>query len=530
MCSLCCAQTTFADQPQKYAIQFGMSQIGFPEGSIPQVGPFAEKSIYTTIVNYKSGKWIQYKIGFYDTKEGALEDIKVVQTFYSDAFLISENPPPTTDSLDKFRSPSRPRTAAGIKHLDGFVDIGEKENHTVEIREGEMNSPAGAMAKIANTRVVSKKELPPGYARPTLYDNDYIPDSLDSTDDETEKKVTNKIYGDSAYLNSLELAFRYKLASFEWDIASAADGGGYVDPGSGMLLPNVISELQWKDLAILELSFDGIFTLGDSSRSAYSSRPRIAPTFRFWGALGLVEDGQTQDSDYAGNNRSLEWSRSLSSSEGGDTLDLNGAFGIKITLVDRYNQILSVMPYLGYGYHEINLTTEEGNQVVSDQQTFDAWTGQVAGAPGYITLPTIGPFAGLNSSYDAEWKGFILGGRFEYEIYDLERRPFVVAYLDALYRIDEYSGEGNWNLRTDLAQGTSFEHTADSTGYDIEAGIEIYQHKRQYGLTFSLGYGSHSSSNGNNTFFMATGSNRSTRLNGVEWEYVNISIGLIKHF
>ena len=92
----------------------------------------------------------------------------------------------------------------------------------------------------------------------------------------------------------------YRVDSLDWNIAS--------DP-SGTLTPNILSELTWSDLKIIDLKVEFVNRGGDNSYA------------RGYFAYGIIMEGDNQDSDYNGDNRTLEFSRSNNSSDGRKVID-----------------------------------------------------------------------------------------------------------------------------------------------------------------------------------------------------------------
>ena len=92
----------------------------------------------------------------------------------------------------------------------------------------------------------------------------------------------------------------YRIDQLDWNIAGNNAGTN----------PNILSELTWKDLEIYQVQFKPSVTLGNSHRGGvrYHLRGMLG-----WGS---IVDGSNQDSDYAGDNRTLEFSRSNNSAGG----------------------------------------------------------------------------------------------------------------------------------------------------------------------------------------------------------------------
>lgn len=234
---------------------------------------------------------------------------------------------------------------------------------------------------------------------------------------------------------ALVLSSGYRQDQLDWNIAGTASGTS----------PNVISELTWRDMDILQLKAE---VTGRSPQQFY-----------FRGALGygMALDGENQDSDYAGDNRTLEFSRSVNGVDGSTVIDLSGALGYEISFGDQQQHAL--IPLLGYSLHLQNMRMTDGNQAL--------WNGVYAQMldptlPGTVPL---GPFSGLDSSYDSRWAGPFLGLDL---LWDLREQGN--AFLRLEYHWVKYHAEADWNLREDFAHPVSFEHDADGQGWVLEAG------------------------------------------------------------
>jgi hypothetical protein len=83
---------------------------------------------------------------------------------------------------------------------------------------------------------------------------------------------------------------------------------------------------------------------------------------------------------------------------------------------------------------------------------------------GYRVKPYAGPLDDLDSSYHTRWEGM------EYSV-----RPS--AYLgewglsfQVKFHVKDFSSEGNWNLREELAHPVSFTQTAEVSGWSVSLG------------------------------------------------------------
>jgi hypothetical protein len=224
--------------------------------------------------------------------------------------------------------------------------------------------------------------------------------------------------------SDITLSLGYRFDSLDWNIADNASG------------PNILSELEWRDMDILQLKADLVTT----NRTGYVFRGSVD--------YGWVRGGENQDSDYNGDNRTLEFSRSVNAVDGSRVYDLSGGLGF--TLFAGEAEQYRITPILGYSYHRQDLRMTDGFQII----------------------PASGPFPGLNSSYDAEWSGPWVGADFKT---NLQGGETLFARLE--HHWADYYGKANWNLRTvaidpvsALQHPVSFEHWADGRGWVLELG------------------------------------------------------------
>jgi len=287
----------------------------------------------------------------------------------------------------------------------------------------------------------------------------------------------------------------YRQDSLDWNIAGSTAGTN----------PNVLSELTWRDLEFLQVKGE---LAGANHNQTY---------FRGYLAYGLVLDGENQDSDYALDNRTAEFSRSVNGVDGSNTLDISGALGHVLPFgADGRHQFI---PLLGYSYHTQNLRMTDGNQVVSDLANAQIYD------PTITSMPPLGPFAGLNSSYDTQWHGFWLGAD---TIFALQDQGTVFARLEAHWV--DYLAEADWNLRSDFAHPVSFEHAAEGFGWVLELGWRqpVSNHKWVWGASVVLQQWRTDA--GLDWTYFADSSVGVTRLNEVNWESTALNLTLNKSF
>ena len=166
----------------------------------------------------------------------------------------------------------------------------------------------------------------------------------------------------------------FRTDNLDWNIAGNTSGTS----------PNVLSELQWENLDTFQLK-GGV-------------RMHILRSIYVRGSIGggWIYAGDVQDSDYLGDNRTLEFSRSNNSADSGTLWDASLGIGLSRT-VNFPGWRLEVAPLVGYSRHRQNLTITDGFQ----------------------TIPSSGPFAGLDSTYKATWKGPWFGTDVFFDIDDL---------------------------------------------------------------------------------------------------------------
>jgi hypothetical protein len=291
----------------------------------------------------------------------------------------------------------------------------------------------------------------------------------------------------------------YRQDHLDWNIAGNLDGTS----------PNVLSELSWDDLELLQVDARGSFTLG---------RPGAPVAFHLRSTLGVgaIIHGSNQDSDYGGDNRTLEFSRSNNDTSDGGALDFSIGGGPRFNIGGG---ALTLTPLFGYSYNGQYLRLSEGNQTVSNQDIATAVFGVDADGEPLVNVPPTGPFSGLDSSYDAHWWGPWLG-------LDLTLAPTPALTLTGSgeYHLGDYLGEADWNLRTDLAHPVSFDHQADASGVVLSLGTEWTFHRR-WALTGRFGYQKWQTDKGLHRVFLTDGTVGVTRLNEVNWESAALMVG-----
>jgi hypothetical protein len=271
--------------------------------------------------------------------------------------------------------------------------------------------------------------------------------------------------------------------TLQWSIAS--------DP-QGQQGPNVLSELTFKDVEFSLFEASGIVNV-------HQGLLRDSTLFIQY-QTGQATGGNVLDSDYDGNNRTGEYSRSRSSAEESTLNALNIGMGYRYP-ISRHNLLT---PVVAFTRHQQKMVMTSGKQLVDTRNPAN-----------------VGDFSGqLNSSYSATWTGVWVGAQWAFETPQHQLALTLKNYWMA------YSAEADWNLRSDFAHPKSFEHTAVGTGFGIDLSYQ-YQFSRHFSLRMNWQQQDWSTSTGKDKVFFADGTTGSTQLNGVTWEAAGFSMGLL---
>lgn len=259
--------------------------------------------------------------------------------------------------------------------------------------------------------------------------------------------------------------------------------------GTNSGFPNILSELKWENIEIATLNFGASYALDQSWLLNLDA------------VYGRIFDGDNQDSDYLGNNRTFEFSRSNNGADEGDVYDISLSAAYKIP----FNQFIELQPELGLSYHAQNLKMVDGNQTLS--------------AHGWNT--PLGPFSGLNTTYDATWFGPWVG--WSTLIKPAENLTFNFGFE---YHHISYDATANWNLRGDFAHPESFTHKADGYGW-ITRLEGLYKYSPKLTFDIALNYQEWlANENGVDKVFLADGASSIQPFNEVKWRSYGFSLGL----
>ena len=287
-----------------------------------------------------------------------------------------------------------------------------------------------------------------------------------------------------AYKPSFSMKTGYRVEQMKWSISA------FNTP------PNILSELTWSDVESYTLSGD--FRWSNATNLYVRGNVNV----------GWVAAGDVRDSDYLGDNRTQEFSRSYADA-GGAFWDAGIGAGYRFDLpLSGKGAFLRFIPVAGWSYHIQEMEMTEGVQALA----------------AYGWEVELGPFDGLQSSYDTKWDGPWLGIDFEL---GLNEKHSVNASFE--YHWASFSAEANWNLRSDFAHPVSFRHEADGDG--IFARIEYrYSPSQTWFWGVAMDYMNMDTDSGTDETYFADGSTYKAKLNELEWESFSILLSLGYYF
>lgn len=282
---------------------------------------------------------------------------------------------------------------------------------------------------------------------------------------------------------SLSLDAGFRSDDLDWSIAGDADGNA----------PNILSELTWENIKSQQLRLTGTVDV----QQRFVIRAAIG--------YGSIYEGQNQDSDYGGDNRTLEFSRSNNNSDDGRVWDVSIGIGPRL---DFGLNFFSLVPMVGYSYHVQSLTMTDG----------------------YQTIPNTGAISGLDSSYETRWQGPWMGVKMTIDaMQPLWLFQDVAFHFSFEYHWADYEAEADWNLRPDFEHPKSFEHDADGFGLDYALGATFFL-SDQFSFTLAYEFSEWQTEEGVDRVFFSDGTIGGTQLNRVRWTTRAWSLGVAYQF
>lgn len=286
---------------------------------------------------------------------------------------------------------------------------------------------------------------------------------------------------------SFDLKAGVRRDHLDWNIASDV---------TGKETPNVLSELTWDDVKLMEI--EGRIRHFEPTDSKIF-RGGVLLEGRMTG--GVTLSGDNQDSDYDGDNRTQEFSRSNNDVGDGHAFGFAAAVGYRFNIAQRYrptsHSFLTVTPLLGYGW---------------DTQTYKMTNG-------VQTIPALGAFDGLNSRYTTRWYGPFAGAEV-----NLEHNNHTLTLRGECQKLT-YSADADWNLRDDFMHDPSYKHEADGNGTKLGVAYS-YALSKNYDVTLDYNYLKRGAKNGTDTVYFSDGSTGQTRLNEVNNDSQALRLGM----
>jgi len=270
-------------------------------------------------------------------------------------------------------------------------------------------------------------------------------------------------------------------SEMSWSIAGNNNGSN----------PNILSELSWRNLT------DYILTINHSQ--PFFEDFQIVSSV----SLGVVKNGSVTDSDYFGDDRTFEFSRSVSNSQGRiSTWHFGLSHHSRIRLPNLADTIYT-QNTLGWMSKQIHLTMENGKQI----------------------LPFRDYIANLNSSYSSTWQGIYVATD---NAIRTGRKLVIGIKMSMLF--GQYHAQANWNLRSDFQHPVSFEHESNKAKTVKIKLYATFAFTRNLHGNFYTGYFTSDVNQGKDTAFFSDNTKGTTALNQVQYKGELVGTGIIFYY
>jgi len=207
----------------------------------------------------------------------------------------------------------------------------------------------------------------------------------------------------------------FQQSRFDWSIAGNAQGTN----------PNVLSELIWKNLKGPSYGLDIKYNI--------TERLSIKATNQY----SNITRGDAEDTDYADDNRQSAFYFDLLNANKGYLYNVDLQLDYQLLKLGKFY----INPVIGISYNQQKFhLLESANNPAS---------------------------SGLNSTYEARYKGFDLGGTF---VFKTDAFSIGATVLGGFYT---YSAKANWNLIPDFAKPVSFTHKANSFALNGDINLSV---------------------------------------------------------
>lgn len=265
-----------------------------------------------------------------------------------------------------------------------------------------------------------------------------------------------------------DLAAGYRRDSLKWSIAGPKG------------VPDVLSELTWKDIKSTQVMASAKMITCDNIYLSIS------------GDYGKIYHGVNHDSDFLGNDRTLEFSKTEAKADRGYVADASAGIGYFFGFVGGR---VILIPTVGYSINEQHFK----------QRDLFVELDLISGFSG--------PLSGLNSSYKTRWYGPWGGLEFAFR---MTRQ--LTLFGSGEYHIARFRARGDWNLRTDFIR--DFKQHGDAYGQIYTLGIS-YSCSRRWSASVVANLIRFRTCHGEDRTFFADGSIE-THLNPVRWHSYSI--------
>ena len=274
----------------------------------------------------------------------------------------------------------------------------------------------------------------------------------------TKDKITIAFYGD------------YRQENTRWSIAGNSDGQN----------PNVLSELQWKNLkqrgAGMDVKVDilhGIFFSGSYHRAK-------------------IYAGNVTDTDYGQDNRMSPTYQFNAESNRGHTSSYFAGLGYALELY----RALVISPYAGYGRTRQFLFINDSNTTSS--------AGELS----------------LNSTYHTNWSGPLAGLTVKTAMNNT-----IVVQADLSYLQSVYTGVADWNLIDAFAHPVSFRHLAN--GYQTNMSLQVnFQLLAGFSVFIKSNYRYAETGIGTDQLYLNDGRKVQSQFNGIVSTHKGFGLGI----
>lgn len=204
-------------------------------------------------------------------------------------------------------------------------------------------------------------------------------------------------------------------SKFDWSIAGNAAGTS----------PNILSELIWKNLKGPSFGLDITYNI--------TERLSVKATNQY----SNITKGEAEDTDYADDNRQNAFYFDLLNANKGYLYDADLQLSYQLLKFGEFN----INPIVGLSYNQQKFhLLESANNPDSK---------------------------GLNSTYEARYKGFDFGAEF---VLKAQKFSIGTTILGGFYT---YSAKANWNLIPDFAKPVSFTHQANSFSLSGDINLAV---------------------------------------------------------